>query len=46
MFAALTQKEQLFYKDRINLFVALAPITYLNHVHDDMLSIFSQMASV
>jgi hypothetical protein len=46
MFAALTQKEEQFYKDRINLFVALAPVTYLDHVHDDALAIFAKLTSV
>jgi hypothetical protein len=30
MFYALTKYEQSFYKDRINLFVALAPVTKLS----------------
>jgi hypothetical protein len=41
MFYALTQKEEDFYESRINLFVALAPVTRLRTINNELLEFFS-----
>ena len=45
MFYALTQRES-YFKGKINLFVALAPITYLQNVGSDSLKIASYLSAL
>ena len=40
MFYALVQKEEEFYLSRVNLFIALAPVTRLKTINNELLEFF------
>ena len=46
MFYALVQKEEEFYLSRVNLFIALAPVTRLKTINNELLEFFSNFHSM